>query len=378
MNYIRKHSLLGKSIKLEDQSFNQRLAQEALQRDLITLDLSNASDTVSTALVWYLFSGVPAIRRRLMATRSDFLCYKDRQIRISSFAPMGSAVCFPIETLVFWSISLASIMQARSHDRFRSSPYELSADLAVFGDDIIIPAYAWPTLCSTLISVGCTPNMSKTCIDTPFRESCGSEWYAGIDVTIPRNRLYQYSSDRKFIDYPVLLGLQRKLFLKGCYSAADLLKQWAGEIWPVATLSVESLRFIKPPYISLRDILTAKCSHKLDMQRSCRSRDLDYETEVSKLGYFERQELAIDSFPCAIGLYEDISSNLPYRYNRDYQRYEIRVPIEINPSRPWRREGYPRLMARLLSDRIERIAIRRRKTKMAWAYVPMTCLSTGH
>jgi hypothetical protein len=377
MKYIRNHSLLSKSIKLQDQSYNQRLAQESFDRDLVTVDLSAASDTVSVTLVWYLLSGVPDIRRRLMATRSDFMAYKDHEIKITSFAPMGSATCFPIETLIFWAISLASISLVRNHNGKSSqtyhSPSELSRDLGVFGDDIILPSDCLDTLISTLTLVGCSVNRSKTCFQTPFRESCGSEWFSGHDVSIIRNRMYGYSHDKKFIDYPVLLALQRKFFLRGMTRTAALLEQWAIEIWPVTRLSVTDLYSPKK---------TVNCSLIYDYmsgRRSFRNEQdnkflYDRETAMGfishGLTFFERQDLASDAFPCSLGFDHQSFGNPRFRYNEAYQRYEVRVPMEFQRHMNWSQGGYPRLMARLLSDKIERIAIRNRKVKMTWAYIP--------
>jgi hypothetical protein len=363
MSFIDRHPLLSKSIKLRDQTFNQKRAQEAVAQNLVTLDLSDASDTVSATLVWYLLSDVPKLRKQLMATRSDYMVWKDQKIRITAFAPMGSATCFPIETLVFWAISMASIRQAclnpvtllsdRSYNEYAQS-------LAVFGDDIIIPDYALDICLDTLLKVGCKPNKSKTCVATPFRESCGSDWYNGEDVTIIRNRLYAYERNT-FKDQPVLCDLQRKFFVKGFYKTAALLAEWANYINPIPTLAI---RHVLNVSVLKRMGWTALLERELIGVRLV-------SWILRELTFFEKQSLATDRFPFLLGFYS-CTAGSKLRWNRSYQRWECRVMRPFQGFRDWVSGGYPRLHARLSGDQAERIAIRTlHKVKMAWSHIPI-------
>lgn len=370
MKYVKRHRLLNRSIKLQDQTYNQRAARDAYASDSVTVDLSNASDTVSAALVWYLLAKVPKLRRHLFATRSDAMIYKDRSIRITSFAPMGSATCFPIETLVFWAISMASMLLAR---RGSKPLNELADSLRVFGDDIIIPEYAFEILRGTFLSVGFEINKSKTCYLTPFRESCGSEWFLGQDVTIIRNKLYQYPSCNKFSDYPVLLNLQRKFFLQGLNTTASLLVDWAKEIYPVVQIPTKVLRFTSSYMLPLDALRSSS------MYYHGRTRELflgaSSQFKDCELDFFEKQILAYDAYHCALGSDYHYHGKPRLRFNDRYQRVEAWIPTTFNRSRDWHHEGYPRLLARLLHDQIERVAIRHRKMKMTWAWIPGLWLS---
>jgi hypothetical protein len=49
---------------------------------------------------------------------------------------------------------------------------------------------------------------------------------------------------------------------------------------------------------------------------------------------------------------------------------EFRCPTEFQVSRTWSTDGYPRLLARISSDKTERIALRDRKIRMAWSFLP--------
>jgi hypothetical protein len=363
MEYFATNPLLRCSIRLKDQSFNQRAAARASQDCLATVDLSSASDTVSVPLVWFLLSGVPKLRRFLMATRSDYMLYADRKIRITSFAPMGSATCFPVETLVFWSLAIASLEITRLHPKTGKpvmGPYALARDIRVFGDDIIIPEEAYPTLSALLTSVGCEVNVQKTCYRTPFRESCGTEWYGRFDVSLIRNRQYDYGR-HDVSQHPIVCSLQRKFFSRGYFAVAALLSKWAQEIVPTPTYAISS-------YLpkSVYDELGVFLSHREEAHPPVRlTADI-----VGYLGYFERESLDLDRFGGLLGWEKDLPSSLKTRFNRSYQRTECRLPTYFQRSREWVTGGYPRLMARLLGDKTDRIALRDLRVRMAWTEIP--------
>jgi hypothetical protein len=363
MSYIEDHPLLSKSIRLRDQSFNQKLASEAYGRCLDTLDLSNASDTVSATLVWYLLSEVPKLRRQLFSTRSDYMDYKGSRIRISAFAPMGSATCFPVETLVFWALTMATVRQTHLHPitHLGTRSYsEISSSVGVFGDDIILPSVSTDLLIYTLRSVGCEPNMSKTCRNTPFRESCGSEWYGNIDVTIIRNRKFQYWRC-SIVDQPVLCDLQRKFFSKGYYKTAAFLSALANSISPMPTVAMSSVI----SNTSLRSmgwegLNYARCNNPRLMSEV-----------IPSLTFFERESLASDKFPFLLGFWPSIPRGCCIRWSKTYHRWECRVARPYQGMRDWSLGGYSRLLARLTGDSADRIAIRTdRKVKMAWSFIP--------
>lgn len=426
MQYCDHHRIIGRSIKFRDQTWNQRAAQEAVARNHVTLDLSNASDTVSVPLVWYLFSEVPRLRRRLMATRSSHMLVDNQRVRLSAFAPMGSAVCFPVESLVFWAISMASLKLVRSHEVKRNGetrivcPFRddaLASEIRVFGDDIVIPEEAFPTLRTTLLEVGCEPNMSKTCWLTPFRESCGSEWFNGTDVTITRNKEYCYAADNKLEDHLALLNLQRKLFLQGMRSAAALLKDWAEEIHPIYELPISSVLPGIPERClwgssgtySVRRLLDAirkSSTSPLDIDRvpglPPATESVELEPESRGQGptgswslYHWLSTQPLDKFPCAFADSYGISRRLRIRWNGNYQRYECRVPRFFQKSRNWPspervqagllkgspdtealltlalRSQYARLLARIAGDSIERVASRDLTVRSAWSILPL-------
>jgi len=430
MRYIDRHWLLSRSIQLEDQTFNQKMCQKSYDNGLCTLDLSNASDNVSAVLVWHLLRGVPRLRSQLFATRSQTIQFVGERVVLASFSPMGSAVCFPVETLVFWSLSMASIRYV--HSQWAKAGYgsslpslkESASSLAVFGDDIIIPDYARDTLINALEAVGCSVNRSKTCYATPFRESCGSEWYNGIDVSITRNKRYHYDSVRNIVTNPVLLDLQRKFFLQGLERTAALCRRWAQEIAPTATIHVRELC---PKFDSYFAVGSTYCRYQLRstgvrrqaLEKREESR-LIYEcpdgsasASPSGISIYVRHFYPFDRYCAALGWDTTLDCGVPRRYNKDLQRIECRLPTVFQQCREWPQSypsrdskhlcdlsvaggqessveryrgikprsllrlktGYPRLLARVLGDYVERIAIRNLRFKMAWSAFPISDLS---
>lgn len=361
MSYIEKHPILSRSIRLRDQSHNQRMARDAYANDQVTLDLSDASDRISLPLFWRLFSRLPRLRRLLLCTRSTHTTYENSRIRITAFAPMGSAVCFPIETLIFWAITMASVKLVSLHPstlKSTQSDRVIASSIAVFGDDIIAPSRCLDVLTTSLISFGCIPNMSKTCSRTPFRESCGSEWYNGSDVTIERNRHYTYAATSISM-FPVLLSLQRRFFIRGMYRTAEALLGYARGLYPCAVL---------PLRVTLRDEDYASSSYT---PQSSRIDTSSVGIIIPTLDFFSRQRLRIDEFNCAYGFYLS-HRGVPIRHNQALQRAEFRSLNYISVDKEWLSQGYPRLLARLLGDSTERLTVRDREVRKVWSVFPIS------
>lgn len=132
VKYITRHRYTKGHVNFDDQTVNGKLALEGSKSlEWATLDLSDASDRVSCELVNYLFP--KRVTTKWFALRSTATVVNNSQrIRLRKFAPMGSALCFPVESLVFWAIAVATIWKIVG-DR------DLATQLVyVYGDDIIV------------------------------------------------------------------------------------------------------------------------------------------------------------------------------------------------------------------------------------------------
>lgn len=183
-------SPLKHAIHLHDQTFNMEGARRAsiTGSRIATIDLSSASDCVSWDLVKNVFRGTPLLRW-LFATRSLMTTIEGHgTIVLHKYAPMGSALCFPMECLIFSAIIELAYRVSRTKRHKEISP----CGFLVYGDDLIVPTYLWNTLNELLTQFGFKVNVTKSYQhdSLSFRESCGGEYYGGFDVTpirLPRN-----------------------------------------------------------------------------------------------------------------------------------------------------------------------------------------------
>jgi hypothetical protein len=164
-----------KGINLHDGTINgQQALDGSIDGRLATIDLSAASDRVSLRVFRELFSGT-FLYDAVIDTRSCDCEVEDfGLVELPMVATMGSAVCFPIETIVFYSIAKA-VLQLFG---YTGDPY-------VYGDDIIVPTKYASTLMDVLEAYGFVVNREKsfTCPRLAFRESCGVNGLLGVDVT---------------------------------------------------------------------------------------------------------------------------------------------------------------------------------------------------
>ncbi|DAD50830.1 TPA_asm: RNA-directed RNA polymerase [ssRNA phage SRR5466725_6] len=178
--YIHTH--LDWCIRLEDQERNRVFAQlGSATGAYCTIDLTAASDSVGFELVTFLFKKT-SLWPELLGTRSFCTELPDgSQIHLKKFAPMGSALCFPIETIIFAGICE---LVARAARTVGYTP----TDFSIYGDDICCPSYFYDSVTKILIQLGFKPNMDKSFHTGPYRESCGREYYNGIDISVIKHR----------------------------------------------------------------------------------------------------------------------------------------------------------------------------------------------
>lgn len=182
--YIKYHPFLGKVIKLEDQEQNRTAARQGSITNLVsTIDLSAASDSVSWDLVKAIFAKTPLLKW-MYATRSSKTVLPNGQIiALKKYAPMGSALCFPVECLIFAAVIEYCVRKMRRECSCFSKHY------TVYGDDLIVATEVTDSVIEALNSIGFLVNKSKSYTEGPFRESCGGDYFEGVDVSSVYYRL---------------------------------------------------------------------------------------------------------------------------------------------------------------------------------------------
>jgi hypothetical protein len=209
-------------VNFTHQEINRNLAQTSSASErFATLDLKDASDRVSLGLVRTAFERCPNLLRALEACRTtETKLPNGKVIPLNKFAPMGSALCFPVEAYLFWVLIVSAVI------RGKNMPLERVGKLVyVYGDDIIIPV-EWAQLSiQALEAFGLRVNRDKSCITGKFRESCGMDAYNGEDVT--PIRLHKRWSNRKFDGSALAsyVSIANKMALHGYKGVSDLLWQ---------------------------------------------------------------------------------------------------------------------------------------------------------
>lgn len=159
-------------IDLQDQTANQDLAGRCYDDSYATIDLSMASDTVSTEVVRHLLP--PDWFHHLNEVRTTSVVLPSKEIHfLSKFSAMGNGFTFELETLLFWALSESiNIIHAGGQHR-----------TLVYGDDIIIHQDLATATIELLSFCGFTTNKDKSFVSGPYFESCGKHFFKGHDVT---------------------------------------------------------------------------------------------------------------------------------------------------------------------------------------------------
>jgi hypothetical protein len=138
---------------------------------------------------------------------------------------MGSALCFPIESMVFYTIALTAIIEKLNLPFTYNSVIQAKKYVWVYGDDIIVPVdYVSPVI-SSLEALGLKVNTGKSFWRGAFRESCGGDYYAGVDVSVVRMRR-ELPTSRKQADQVVsAVSLRNQLWQHGWTKTVALLDE---------------------------------------------------------------------------------------------------------------------------------------------------------
>lgn len=214
----------GRRLRFSDQDRSRDLAlRSSADGEFATIDLSSASDSVTCDLVSRVYR-CTSLKLWLMATRSTSTTVNKKQDipDVMKFAPMGSATCFPVESMIFVLISELAIRDSMQ------GKYEYKP-CCVYGDDIIVPTYAAELLISYLGSIGFSVNKEKSFLRGYFREACGVEGWNGHPVK-PIKLKRVYSRNRMgdgrpvaFEDADRVVRLVNALEMQGFHATSRLL-----------------------------------------------------------------------------------------------------------------------------------------------------------
>lgn len=306
-DWIERHSLTKGAVRFRDQTVNGRLALEgSASREWATLDLSEASDRVSLDYVTRVFP--EKVRTPMLSCRSNGTVLPDGTLlMLQKFAPMGSALCFPVLALTIWA-------------RLRSAGVK---ECHVYGDDVIVPRTKVSQAITALSSIGLKVNESKSCYTGLFRESCGVDAYNGVDVTPVRIRT-RWRNHRHPSVYVSWVSYANSLYMHGYVRAANFIAAEMGRIYgPIPQseheeLNVPSFRFNVPgqPQPKRR---TKQATQSLQLRvwtvRPLRTK-FAHNGWYKLLNWFSKQSNALEAVgakPCPFGIVRDTDRCLEKR-----------------------------------------------------------------
>ena len=186
------------NVDMEDQQEINRFLAKLGSRDgaFATLDLSSASDRISVGLCrevlpeWFF--------NLLMDLRCPTSNVKDYglSVELGMMSTMGNGFTFPVMTIIlscairaaYKTLGIPIQDTRRVTDRREvlingtCNSYNVHANWSVFGDDIIVRSDAYDFVVSALAQMGLDVNTSKSFSKGPFRESCGHDYFHGLNV----------------------------------------------------------------------------------------------------------------------------------------------------------------------------------------------------
>ncbi len=157
---------------------NRQMAKNAIYTGRATVDLSSASDTIASELIWLLLPYDWACLLDL--ARTEYSLIDGKEVRLSKFSSMGNGYTFELESLIFLALARASG----------------DSGAVAFGDDIIINSDVYPILKGALDFLGFSVNPKKTFLAGRFFESCGFDYMDGkmIRPFYLKGNYHDYSS----------------------------------------------------------------------------------------------------------------------------------------------------------------------------------------
>ena len=193
----------GLNIRKLQQKHRRYARKFSRSRTHVTADLSNASNSFTWSLMcrllprkWLEVLDYGRVRRFTYA-KKDYLNM--------SFMMMGIGYTFPVQTLLFYCL-IRAVGDLLGNDR---------TDLvSVYGDDLIYPVAYHRYIVKVFENLGFSMNEDKTYVQDHFRESCGGDYFRGIDV-----RPFQLEAEHQV--------LHRKPYVLFLYKTLNgLLTRW--------------------------------------------------------------------------------------------------------------------------------------------------------
>lgn len=222
---IESNPLTRGSVRFSDQTHNGSLALSSSSTGAYaTLDLKEASDRVHKDVVYRLLKSNRPLRQAIFACRSTSSeLPSGLNCPLWKFASMGSALCFPVESMVFYTILQAVAHKVVGIRPTPSSIRRMSGSISVYGDDLIIPVDWVPSTMKYLEQFCLKVNPAKSFWTGKFRESCGTDAFDGVNVTPVYIRKMPPTSRSDTSGIVSWVSLCHQLFEAGLYDSSKVV-----------------------------------------------------------------------------------------------------------------------------------------------------------
>lgn len=314
---VARDDILAPFIDSTYQEPNQALAWlGSSDGSIATLDLSEASDRVSNQHVRLLLENHPHLMGAVDSCRSRKADVPGHGVlRLAKFASMGSALCFPFESMVFLTLVLCGIEDVLNTPLDRTSIKRLRGKVRVYGDDICVPTEYALSVKSSLEAFGFVVNASKSFWTGKFRESCGKEYFNGSDVSITRCREVLPTSRKDTAQIVSTVSLRNQLFLAGYDETVQYLDSIIEKVIPF-------------PVVGRNSAILGKWSHS-DSDIKVTHWDHDMQIPLIKGAVLsdKRRSNKIDGYPALMKHFLK-RGGLPFT-DREHLQYSGR-PVSVN------------------------------------------------
>lgn len=281
---MRRHGP-GHNLDIHDQERQCQLAFQGSTNGLIsTFDLSKASDSITLPLLYDLF-GAQVVEAVESVLPTHYVKPDGSAQLLQSKLMMGNGITFIFLTMTTWAIACAGVKYASlfKSDSEHMSDEEIMHSISVYGDDVIGPTEYAESIVDAFEACGFQINSEKSYWSTThlYRESCGSEWYCGKDVSTiyyPRfaiegelcvrkgdivanfsNKTHLDSHTEEYYDSLMsVVSLQRRLMQKGYTRASTFLYSFVQELVPQMTVSTPDISSETSDLIGYVDISCRK------------------------------------------------------------------------------------------------------------------------
>lgn len=160
-------------INLEDQDINREACRlGSLTDELATEDITHASDSIT---IFHLDAFPDSYREFIQKHRAKYAARGNKKVILLTALTSGNPLTFFTESMFFLACALLATDIVKPWCKKVHKPF-------TYGDDMVIDSQASGALAMIFDNLKINLSESKSFVTGAYRESCGAEYYKGMDV----------------------------------------------------------------------------------------------------------------------------------------------------------------------------------------------------